>query len=418
MSFAVHHGPNGSYKTFSVVQRFVIDALYKGRVVVTNIRGMDNIQNIEDAFKKPLPKMAELIFIDWEDPEHPEYLQLLQRWFHWIPFGALFVLDECHNFYPKDTESFLSTLDNFSANDEFYTEPLGGSSFISPVTNKEIFRPKDVLNAFRMHRHYEWDIFFTTPDIDFLPKKIRLSAEYCYRHRNLEGLVPFKKGKWKEVQHSARTTGDSQASQLQTTEYKRDPRVFKCYSSTATGSHKQSIAGKSILSGGKIKAVGLLFAIALSYLIYTISNYQTAAERLKINTESAQVVSSKSVIKDNNLSYNNVKHQLHNEKSNNISSLDKLVPGPDLELQSSQLRKIFKDFYIRGFSLISSRPSYILYNDIKNSVIVTKKLMNYGYMIVSHHSCKLTIIDLTSKEKIDIFCPIEKQLQIARNFQL
>ena len=408
MSFALHHGPNGSYKTFSVVQRFLIEALYEGRTVVTNIRGMDTVDNIEKAFKKPLPPMAELIFIDWEDPNAPGNIELLQRWFHWIPFGSLFILDECHNFYPEDTKTFLKQLDNFEPEASYYIEPMGGSSIISPVNGKEVFRPKDILNAFRMHRHFEWDIFFTTPDVDFLPKKIRLSAEFCYRHRDLSGLIPWKKGRWKEVQHSARTTGDSNSSAINTAEYKRDKRVFECYSSTATGTYKESMASKSIFSGGALQfVIGIWFLAVITLASVAYSRF-SQSEDTQADTETVLSDSKESSVKTDSVYSDTSNGQSVNE---GVRSSDSTI--------SYQLPYGSQHLYLKGvMKFEGSKDFKYLFVSVSvdgvQRLIFERNLIDMGYSLFAKKENSVVIrkhgVAETYKVNLLIaeFVPVEK----------
>jgi len=58
MTAVVFHGAPGSYKTFSCIQDVIIPALQKGRTVVTNIRGLDDLHRIEAALGIELPDEA------------------------------------------------------------------------------------------------------------------------------------------------------------------------------------------------------------------------------------------------------------------------------------------------------------------------------------------------------------------------
>ncbi|HHE5722686.1 zonular occludens toxin domain-containing protein, partial [Pseudomonas aeruginosa] len=40
MAIKIHHGPNGSYKTSGAIQDDLIPAIKKGRVIITNVRGL------------------------------------------------------------------------------------------------------------------------------------------------------------------------------------------------------------------------------------------------------------------------------------------------------------------------------------------------------------------------------------------
>ncbi|MBY6185007.1 zonular occludens toxin domain-containing protein, partial [Marinobacter nauticus] len=92
MTINIHHGPPGSYKSAGVVQRYVIPALTgedsdypDGRCVVTNIRGLDSIERVEEAFGVTCGPESRIINLETETRDALEYAA---RWFHWAPIGA------------------------------------------------------------------------------------------------------------------------------------------------------------------------------------------------------------------------------------------------------------------------------------------------------------------------------------------
>lgn len=96
MAIVIEHGPNGSYKTASVVWFRIIPALREGRVVVTNVLGLYPIEEIEEKLGEKFPDSARLfrIFAVADDTR-----DLWRRWFHWMPIGALVVIDECQDIF-------------------------------------------------------------------------------------------------------------------------------------------------------------------------------------------------------------------------------------------------------------------------------------------------------------------------------
>ncbi len=64
----------------------------------------------------------------------------MARWFHWLPQGALLVIDEGQKIYPTR----LKNLKEF----DFYTDE-----------ESEQWRPKTLEEAFDQHRHFNWDIY-------------------------------------------------------------------------------------------------------------------------------------------------------------------------------------------------------------------------------------------------------------------
>lgn len=257
MATSIHHGPPGSYKSFTLVQRFAIPALIEGRTVVTNIRDFDDVDRVIQQFPdKDFSPNARII---WVDTTIQAGRTRMAKWFHWVPFGALVIIDEVQQVYPDRRDFKLESLDTYT--------PQPGE-IIEDIGLKE-GRPEDVFTAYDKQRHYNWDIFCSTPNIAKVKKEIREVSEWAYRHRDLSGLLPWKKNTWIEHQHDPETSGKSPAHRVGSpVQYKADPRVFACYASTATGQHVKSKAGRSILSDPKILGILVLIIICIGAMFY------------------------------------------------------------------------------------------------------------------------------------------------------
>ncbi|MFZ2450496.1 MAG: zonular occludens toxin domain-containing protein [Methylovulum miyakonense] len=255
MATRIHHGAPGSYKSFTLVQRFAIPALFEGRTVVTNIRGFNDLDLIAAAYPdKELPEDARII---WVDTRTAAARLKMACWFHWVPFGACIIIDEIQQIYPDRRDFKLESLDKW--------QPQPGD-VIEDIRLEE-GRPEDVFVAFDKQRHYNWDLFASTTNIAKVKKEIREVTEWAFRHRDLSGLLPWWKHTWMEHQHDPENNGKSNASRAGAPKrYKADPRVFTCYSSTATGEHTESKAGKKILDDPKVVffAVVILACVAVS----------------------------------------------------------------------------------------------------------------------------------------------------------
>lgn len=260
MTINIHHGPPGSYKSAGVVQRYVIPALTgedvdfpDGRTVVTNIRGLDSIERVEEAFDVICGSEASIINLETETRESLEYAA---RWFHWAPIGALIILDEAQAVYPAARRDFrIESLD------------YPGGKEAAQRDN----RPADVLLAFDMHRHYNWDLFLCTPNIGKIHKEIRQSAQQAFRHWQMGHLVPWKKNNWRELEHDPENSGKAASHSIGVPkEYKADLRVFECYQSTKTGKAKGVVGGHSILKDKKLRLVAVVLVCAVSYLTYAM----------------------------------------------------------------------------------------------------------------------------------------------------
>ena len=239
MATSIHHGSPGSFKSFSLVQRFAIPALQSGRCVVCNIRGFDSLERIIEQFPDiDFPESAQLIYLETTTRDSR---LVMAGWFHWVPIGALIIIDEGQEIYPDRRDFRLESLDVFVCPDGFEVEETAEP------------RPVDVFTAYDKQRHYQWDIFISTTNVAKIKSEIRQVTEWAYRHRSLSGLFPWMKNSWVEHQHDAETSGKSESHRVGSpVRYKADPRIFRCYKSTATGGVTESQAGNSILRNPKV----------------------------------------------------------------------------------------------------------------------------------------------------------------------
>lgn len=247
MATSIHHGSPGSFKSFSLVQRFAIPALKAGRVVVCNIRGFDSIERIIEQFPDiDFPDTSRLIYLETTTRESR---MIMAGWFHWVPIGAMIIIDEGQEIYPDRRDFKLESLDQFVCPEGFEVEETAEP------------RPVDVFTAYDKQRHYNWDIFISTTNVAKIKSEIRQVTEWAYRHRSLAGLFPWLKNTWMEHQHDPENNGKSESHRIGSPiKYKADLRIFNCYKSTATGGVTESQAGQSILKNPT-------FLLALSFFI-------------------------------------------------------------------------------------------------------------------------------------------------------
>ncbi|UTF61278.1 zonular occludens toxin family protein [Gilvimarinus sp. DA14] len=263
MTAVVHHGPPGSYKTFALVQRIIIPELIKGRTVVTNVRGVD-LDAIATQYGVELPQESRLIYVE---PDIAGYKHIA-RFFHWVPLGALIVMDEGQRVYPT-RERTLTHLDQDP--DNAFKDESGEVQTDSD--GKPIYRPYNIENALDQHRHYNWDIYISTTNIGKIHGEIRKVVEWAYRHRNNSGLLPWYKNTWTEFRHDAEQSGKSISHYSGTPKkYKAQSKAFACYKSTATGKAKESAENISIFRDPKVRMLLGVIVCALVYI--SIVGYQ------------------------------------------------------------------------------------------------------------------------------------------------
>lgn len=221
MTIVCHHGANGGYKTSGVIQDHAIPDLKKGRVVVSNIRGFTR-ERVWDVITD-IHRMSDLIYVDTSSSEGREKMA---RWFHWVPPGALIILDEVQLIYRKGLrDSDLKKFDYPGGIDKA----------------KEDKRPVDFHAAFDQHRHFNWDIILITPSIDKIHLAIRGTTEGAYYHKNRATVgLP---GSYLEGVHDAQDSGKSSSHFNEISKKKIKKETFACYDSTSTGNIKDTFFG-------------------------------------------------------------------------------------------------------------------------------------------------------------------------------
>ncbi|MDP2098592.1 MAG: zonular occludens toxin domain-containing protein [Methylobacter sp.] len=282
MATSIHHGPPGSFKSFTLVQRFAVDALEKGRVVVTNIRGFTSIDRVQDQFPDiKFPDSADLIFVSTEIEAGR---QLMAGWFHWAPLRALILIDEGQRIYPDRRDFKLESLDKKIVPPGFDVEVIAIEIQDEYTGERHIIhRPEDVFTAFDMQRHFQWDVHLSTPNIAKIKSPIREVAECAYRHKSLGGKLPlFFKNTWYEFQHDAENAGKF-ANQIvgKPRKYKADEKIFACYQSTATGEHTESNADQSIFGDPKLKLLLFVIVCCIGVFIYLLLGRSSTPSNLK-----------------------------------------------------------------------------------------------------------------------------------------
>ncbi|MBD9632874.1 zonular occludens toxin domain-containing protein [Pseudomonas sp. PDM19] len=245
MSIKIHHGPNGSYKTSGAIQDDAVPALKEGRVIITNVRGF-TLDRAYTVFPD-LPNTAQIINLDLESLAD---LEKMRTWFQWAPRGAFLIFDETQLLFPKSWRE--RDLEKFDF--------PGG-----PEAAHEADRPMGWLDAWTRHRHFNWDIVLTTPNISYIRDDIRMTCEMAYKHSNLAVIgIP---GRYKEAQHDAQLNRPPADGTI--VEYKRiKQQTFRLYQSTATGKTQDTKAGKSLLRSPKLVLLLALLAGTIGFVSY------------------------------------------------------------------------------------------------------------------------------------------------------
>lgn len=254
MPIKIYWGPPGSYKSASAVSDEVARCAKEGRVLITNMRGLS-----ADRVRKNAPEVKEGFDVIHLRSDKPGDLDKMRKWWHWAPFGAYIIFDEIQAIYPPDwSATKLHELD--MKEERFFPD--------REAEDGEVIReamPTFVGLIFDMHRHGNWDMCFTTPNIKKVRTEIRAVAEWAYKHKNLGPLGLG--GRYLQFTHLAEDNGNP--SDIYVTRWRRAPKwAFNVYDSTATGKHSDSQAGISILANPKLLLMLCVLAIALGIVFY------------------------------------------------------------------------------------------------------------------------------------------------------
>ena len=243
MTTAIIHGDPGSYKTSTLVSDYLVPAIKQGRHVVTNIRGVKPVDDIAEIYGFELPDTAQVTLVDFNEAG----FERMARFFHWVPEGALILMDEGQRVYPTRLRDFKEY------------------DLTNPTDDK---RPRTVEDAFDSHRHMNWDIYISTPNINKIHKEIRAVAEFGYRHKNMATVFSFMKGRYKRVTHIAENSGAAIGHAISAGLRKIDKRAFDVYQSTATGQTKDSAAAFSFFKQPKV----LLVLCIIGYSVWNMGS--------------------------------------------------------------------------------------------------------------------------------------------------
>lgn len=370
MATCIHHGPPGSYKTFTLVQRIAIPELEKGRVIVTNIRDFDDIERVRKAFpEKVFPEESKIISVPEDETGRGE----LARFFHWAPPGALILIDEGQRIFPKRRDFKLEMLDRWD-------NPYGRE--VEPVYKSDgsiMPRPEDIQTAFDMQRHFNWDIYISTPNIDKLHDFIRQVADWAYRHRAIDGVLPWYKGIWYEHQHDAETSGKAESHRVGApVRYKVDERVYDCYSSTATGEHLENKTGRSVFSDPRLRWTVLVLFLCFGYFVYGVFSKVSAGEG--VTSVSVDIQKSDAASGD--------------------------TRGNDVDTKQGSVVNDSVGAHVI-YSLLERRGNESIFLKISNgqtSRIKSGDLIKRGYAIIFSGTCNVSLINGRRREKIDASC--------------
>ncbi|MCU8435793.1 toxin [Vibrio vulnificus] len=317
MAIFIRTGANGSYKSAYVVWFTILEALKAGRVVVTNIEGMEPLAVIAQRLDIEFPSTTRLIRIFSRDQDG---IELWQHFFCWCPLGALIVIDECQDIFsknvgfrmdkvmyrpleefldklPPDYESFfysrytpadMSNLDAGEVDDRGRAEYDEQGRIIYPLSFNE---------GFQRHRKYNWDIHLLSPDWGQIQSEIRAPSEECYFHKGRDAYFWAKRKPYiYKHQKNVSTPTIPKGKDPNLTKQKIPLEAFLLYKSTSTGIARDSGAMNMLFRSPKIMGVTVLGLLCMGYFIYALSNLVFGSSETVANTttQSTEVAGSDS----------------------------------------------------------------------------------------------------------------------------
>ncbi|PKN40510.1 MAG: hypothetical protein CVU60_15295 [Deltaproteobacteria bacterium HGW-Deltaproteobacteria-18] len=251
MSVKIHHGPPGSYKTSGAVMDDFVEAVFSGRVVITNVRGLNDESRVREVLSKEFPrrKIPDSFELVWIDTETEEGIYAIQSFWSWADCGAFILIDEAQAFWPSEMRP-----------GDWAPFALRGGVDAARIQG----RPRDYPDAWTRHRHFNWDIVLTTPDIKLFHAKIRSVSEAAYIHKN-QALIGIR-GRYLEGMHLASNNGFS--SDLFSVRHRKIPSwVFKLYQSTSTGVVSDTKAGQPMWKDPKIMGLTIFVLVIVAFLV-------------------------------------------------------------------------------------------------------------------------------------------------------
>lgn len=251
MSNKIYWGRPGSYKTSSAVKNDLPEFALAGRVVVTNVRGLYNVERVKKVVEKQFSKKVPASFdIIHQECSTVEGRQKWATFFHWAPLGCAFIVDESQDVWRKKwTQKQIDELDYPGGADK--AEKDG--------------RPATFALAFDMHRHYNWDFVLTSPHIKKIRDDIREIADAAYKHVNMALVGISNKFKWfmHDPDNNCRSDGDIDNQKVGCV---IPIWVFDLYESTATGDISDTRSGTAFWKNPKIITLAVLMVICWTYV--------------------------------------------------------------------------------------------------------------------------------------------------------
>ncbi|MCG9544800.1 toxin [Vibrio sp. Isolate33] len=300
MAITIRTGANGSYKSAYTAYFSIYQALKAGKVVVTNMEGMQPLKVIEERFDIKFPSTSKLIRVSSRDNAG---VNLWTHFFCWCPIGALIVIDECQDIFSKNIGFDMRKV-SYKPVEDFISKDGGNdgllpesylSFFYSRYTPADmdalqeseiddrgiaeydeqgrIIYPHTFNEGFMRHRKYNWDIELLSPDWKQIDSGIKACGEQNFFHKGRDQFFWRKRDPliWKHDK-SVSTPVIPKTKDINITNKKIPLDSFLLYKSTGTGIAKQAGAMNTVFRSPKAIGIFLLAIFCMGYVAYEVSN--------------------------------------------------------------------------------------------------------------------------------------------------
>lgn len=363
MPIKIHHGPPGSYKTSGALQDDFLESVFSGRVLVTNVRGLDDVGKIRAVLnrefkKRIIPDSFKIINVDHNTVEGAKKWSV---WFHWVPIGAFLIVDEAQDVWKDEwRDTALKDFDYPGGPDRALTDG----------------RPKTFKDSFQRHRHFNWDMTLTTPDIASIRKDIRGISEMAYFHKNLATIGV--NGRYLEASHLAnRSATESNFINVQPRRIKK--YVFELYESTSTGDISDSKTGIPFWRTGHF--IGLMALLIFVWSFVASMGLPTFWKKKESEKEKKiEVFESNNEVR---ISSND--NKIYNGKNSEGDFVARGSNVPALDILNSKV------IYVVGRMGVVKQQEYffeLMRSDELQGIIVSDSVLKeMGYVITAYSVC-------------------------------
>lgn len=206
MAISLYIGKQGAGKSYEIVKSVIIPAIAKGRRVVTNVYGLDEVKIHDYCIRHKLctsesAMMGKVILVDNERIMKPDFYPVMDSDRETLcKAGDVVIIDECNRFFSTDAK-LSPDVRSFAAEHRH---------FVSPETG------------------FTTDFILINQGLSTIPRYFKERIDYVYRMKKLDIVYGFKKKYRVDVFSGTRLVKDSFLNSYINT---YDPEIYPLYKS-------------------------------------------------------------------------------------------------------------------------------------------------------------------------------------------